>query len=108
MCCSERTMGDVVSSEVRYFIGSKRASARYYAKALRNHWCIENCLHWQLDVSFAEDANRTQKRHAAENLSSLRRTALSLLKKHPSKQSIARKRYRASMDTAFLEEVLEA
>jgi predicted transposase YbfD/YdcC len=107
MCCSERTVNGAVSSEVRYFIGSKRASARYYAKALRNHWRIENCLHWQLDVSFGEDANRTQKRYAAENLSSLRRTALSLLKKHPSKQSIARKRYRASMDTAFLEEVLE-
>ncbi len=107
MCCSERNINGEVSSEVRFFIGSKRAKARYYGKALRNHWGIENNLHWQLDVSFHEDKNRTQNRHAAENLNCLRRLALILLKKHSSKQSIARKRYRASMDEIFLEEVLQ-
>jgi predicted transposase YbfD/YdcC len=107
MCCSERNINGNVSSEVRFFIGSKRAKARFYGKALRNHWGIENGLHWHLDVSFNEDHNRTQKRHAAENLSSLRRLALMLLKKNASKESIARKRYRASMDEIFLEQVLQ-
>jgi predicted transposase YbfD/YdcC len=107
MCSSQRTIQGKTTEAVRFFIGSKRAKARYYAKALRNHWCIENCLHWQLDVSFNEDDNRTQKRQAAQNLSLLRRIALSLLKKHPTKESIARKRYKASMDEIFLEEVLE-
>lgn len=107
MCCSERNINGKVSTEVRFFIGSKKAKARFYGKALRNHWGIENCLHWQLDVSFHEDQNRTQKRRAAENLSSLRRLALILLKKHAAKESIARKRYRASMDEIFLEEVLQ-
>ena len=64
MCCSERNIDGKVSSEVRFFIGSKRAKARFYGKALRNHWAIENGLHWHLDVSFNEDQNRTQKRHA--------------------------------------------
>ena len=50
MCYSERTERGKTSEEVRYFIGSKRASARCYGKALRNHWGIENSLHWQLDV----------------------------------------------------------
>jgi predicted transposase YbfD/YdcC len=107
MCGSERNINGKVSSEVRFFIGSRRAKARFYGKALRNHWGVENGLHWHLDVSFNEDHNRTQKRNAAENLGGLRRLALMLLKKHSSKESIARKRYRASMDEIFLEEVLQ-
>jgi predicted transposase YbfD/YdcC len=49
-CYSERTVDGVTSEEVRYLIGSKKASAKVYGKALRNHWGIENTLHWQLDV----------------------------------------------------------
>jgi predicted transposase YbfD/YdcC len=94
------------STEVRYFIGSRNASARTYGKALRGHWGIENNLHWQLDVTYGEDANRVTKRNGAENLAALRRLTLALLKRHPSKQSIACKRLNAALDTHFLEEVL--
>ncbi len=106
MCVSERTVKGETTTEVRYFIGSKRAGAKYYGKALRNHWGIENSLHWQLDVNFAEDANRVTKRHAAENLAALRRLTLSLLQAHPAKLSIAKKRFAAALDPSFLEEVL--
>jgi predicted transposase YbfD/YdcC len=106
MCLTERTVGDTTSMEVRYFIGSKRARAKVYGKALRHHWGIENNLHWQLDVSFDEDGNQTGKRHAAENLALLRRIALMLLKRHPRQDSIARKRQTAGWDEAFLGEVL--
>lgn len=106
MCHSERTVQGQTSSEVRYFIGSRKDSAETYGDALRNHWSIENCLHWQLDVSFGEDASRIQDRNAAENFSTMRRTALSLLKRHPAKGSIATKRMKAAWDSAFLEEVL--
>jgi predicted transposase YbfD/YdcC len=106
MCSSERTLGDKTSTEVRYFIGSKRASAKTYGQALRNHWGIENGLHWQLDVTFGEDKSRVAKRHGAENLGLLRRLALTLLKQHPEKRSIACKQLLAALDTAFLEEVL--
>jgi predicted transposase YbfD/YdcC len=51
VCYSERTVQGQTSFETRYFIGSKKARARYYGRALRNHWRIENNLHWQLDVS---------------------------------------------------------
>jgi predicted transposase YbfD/YdcC len=54
MCYSERTVNGVTSEEVRYFIGSRKASAKVYGKALRNHWGIENLLHWQLDINFDE------------------------------------------------------
>jgi len=106
MCYSERTAGGETSAELRYFIGSKKAGARYYGRALRNHWQIENCLHWQMDVSFREDENRTQHRNAAQNLALLRRIAVTLLKRHPSKDSIASKSRQAGWDTDFLEEIL--
>lgn len=106
MCHSERTVQGKTSSEVRYFIGSKQAGARSYGRCLRNHWRIENNLHWQMDVAFAEDQNRTAQRQAAENLALLRRIALTVLKRHPSKESIRNKRLQAGWDTNFLEEVL--
>jgi predicted transposase YbfD/YdcC len=108
MCHSERTVKDKTTVEVRYFIGDKKASAKYYGSGLRHHWSIENNLHWQLDVNFQEDHNRVRKRHAAENLALLRRLILCLLKAHPSKDSIAKKRFAAALDPAFLEEVLRA
>jgi predicted transposase YbfD/YdcC len=106
MCRSERTVVGETTTEVRYFIGSRKASAAVYGLALRNHWGIENNLHWQLDVTFDEDRNRVTRRWGAENLALLRRLTRSLLKAHPSKESIARKRFAAALDTDFLEEVL--
>jgi len=101
-----RTVNGETTTEARYFIGSRRMGARRYLAALRNHWKIENNLHWQLDVSFGEDANRVENRHGAANLALLRKMALSLLKRHPRKDSIARKRKHAAMNTAFLAETL--
>lgn len=106
MCYSERTAGGVTTEEARYFIGSRKAGARTYGKALRNHWRIENSLHWQLDVTFGEDRNRVTRRHAAENLALLRRLTLSLLQANPAKLSIAKKRFAAALDPDFLEEIL--
>jgi predicted transposase YbfD/YdcC len=108
LCVSERTVDGETTTEARYFIGSRKASAKAYGQALRNHWRIENTLHWQLDVSFAEDKNRVSKRHGAENLALLRRLALSLLKQHPDKRSIACKRIAAALNPAFLEEVIRS
>ena len=107
MCRRERTVDGRTSTEVCYFIGSRRMGARRYAQALRSHWSIENNLHWQLDVSFREDASHIENRHGAANFALFRKMALSLHKRHPRKDSIARKRKRAALDTAFLGEVLE-
>jgi predicted transposase YbfD/YdcC len=106
MCRRERTVNGQSSTAVWYFIGSRRMAARRYAQALRGHWGIENNLHWQLDVSFREDASRVENRHGAANLSLLRKLALSLLKQHPRKESIARKRKTAALDAEFLAETL--
>ena len=108
MCYSERTVEGVTTDELRYFIGSKKASAKVYGKALRNHWGIENSLHWQLDVNFDEDDNRVTKRHAAENLALIRRLTRSLLYAHPAKLSVAKKQFAAALDPDFLGEILQA
>jgi len=106
MCRRERTADGRSSTEVWYFIGSRRMAARRYAQALRGHWGIENNLHWQLDVSFHEDASRIENRHGAANFALFRKLALALLKQHPRKDSIARKRKTAALDLDFLAETL--
>jgi predicted transposase YbfD/YdcC len=107
MCISEREVRGKWSEEVRYFIGSRKMSAQEYGTALRNHWGIENNLHWQLDITFREDANRVQRRHGAENLGLVRRLAVALLKRHPSEASMKCKRLAAAYNTDFLEEILQ-
>jgi predicted transposase YbfD/YdcC len=108
MCYSERTVAGETSEELRYFIGSRVMSARRYGDAVRGHWRIENSQHWRLDVIFGEDDSRIQKKAAQANFALLRKLALSLLKRHPGKESIRRKRLAAAYDTAFLEEILSS
>ena len=67
---------------------------------------IENTCHWTLDVTFREDDSRTRERILANNLSWLRRFAVTLLKRHPIKDSIRGKMIRCLMNTQFLDEVL--
>jgi predicted transposase YbfD/YdcC len=108
LCYRRQETQGTVTEDTRYFIGSHKASAQVYGEALRDHWGIENTLHWHLDVTFAEDRNRVSKRHGAENLALLRRLSLSLLQAHPAPLSIAKKRFAAALDTDFLEETLRA
>lgn len=108
MCVTERTVAGTTSDEARYFILSRAVPAAAFATVTRRHWGIENNLHWQLDVTFAEDDNRVSRRNGAENLALLRRLALSLLKQEPSKLSLKCKRLRASLNTDYLENVLRS
>lgn len=104
---SERTIGNKTSLEHRFYITSKKRSASYFLKAIRDHWHIENKLHWSLDVAFREDESRLRKGNGAENFSLLRRIALNLLKKEASeKAGIKGKRLRAGWDNEYLMTVL--
>ncbi|MGD2110496.1 MAG: ISAs1 family transposase [Phycisphaerae bacterium] len=96
------------SGDVRYFISSAFMSGKRFAEAVRGHWAIENSLHWVLDVTFDEDRSRTRKRRIADNLSWLRRFAISLLKRHPSQKSIKGKSRMAGWNNDFLMQVLTA
>lgn len=73
---------------------------------MRHHWRIENSLHWVLDVIFHEDDARLRIGDSAENFAILRRMVLNLLRRHPAKLSLKRKRFKAALDTHFLFELL--
>jgi predicted transposase YbfD/YdcC/predicted DNA-binding protein (UPF0251 family) len=95
------------TAEVRYYILSKRMSARSFGAAARGHWSIENCCHWSLDVTFGEDQSRLRRGHGDANFSILRRTALSLLKNEKTaKVGVKNKRLIAAWNTGYLEKVL--
>ena len=67
-----------VTAEIRHYLTSAKFPPEMLAAAIRNHWQIENGLHWVLDVTFREDASRVRERNAARNLALLRRIALNL------------------------------
>jgi predicted transposase YbfD/YdcC len=106
VCYRERTEKGKTSEETVYFIGSRVMPVKRYGAALRGHWQIENGLHWQLDMTFREDASRIRRRTGAANASLLRKTALSMLRRDTRKGSIAVKRLRAALSSDFLEEIL--
>lgn len=107
MVISVRQEGDEVTEEVRYYVLSDYLTGKDFACAVRQHWSIENNCHWQLDVLFCEDASRVRERTLANNLSWIRRVAISLLKHHPSKDSLRGKRQSAGWNDRFLAEVLQ-
>jgi predicted transposase YbfD/YdcC len=93
-------------SDVRYYINSLEMGVKRFAAAARGHWGIENGCHWTLDMTFREDDSRIRGRLIRENFAWLNRLALSLLKQHPSKDSIAMKRRLCGWDEDFLMQVL--
>jgi predicted transposase YbfD/YdcC len=103
----EREVGGKNASTAHFYLTSLRLSARELGEYIRGHWGIENGLHWVLDVSFREDANRTRDRNAGANLGMIRRVAASLLKQYGAKGSIKAKRLSAALDTKYLERVLQ-
>ena len=104
---SERTVGEKTSIEHRYYISSLAPSAKKIALAVRNHWSVENSLHWCLDVAFKEDQCRVRVGEAAENFSLLRKIALLCLKRETSsKRGINGKRLKSGWDTTYLLKVL--
>ena len=85
---SERYINGSNSRELRCYICSIEPDAYKFAQAARQHWAIENNLHWQLDVTFNEDKLRARVKNAAQNLSIMRRMVLNTLKKDPTKGSL--------------------
>ena len=96
-----------LSSQRRFFLSSHDYTAQQALKRVRSHWSIENQQHYPLDVLFHEDASRTRRGFAAQNLASLRRLVLNLLNLdtqiHISKR---RKRLKALLDDDYMLKLL--
>lgn len=107
MVQSERHVKDKTTAETRFYIGSIGGDAQRFAWAARNHWGIENGLHWCLDIAFREDESRIRDRQAANNLAVMRHIALNLLKKDTTIQGgIKTKRLVAGWDEDSLANLL--
>ena len=102
-----RAVGETVQVETRYFLTSLPAQGVRFAQAVRQHWGIENSLHWVLDVSFHEDACRIRKDQGAQIFSMLRHIAINLLRQERRhKRGIKARRKRAGWDRDYLLHVL--
>jgi predicted transposase YbfD/YdcC len=96
-----------VTSDYRFYLSSLVRSATAFVTMIRQHWDIENKLHWSLDVTFNEDRSRIRKEHAPENMASLRRIALNLLRReHSQPTSLRQKRLLCGLDEHYLLTVL--
>jgi predicted transposase YbfD/YdcC len=98
----ERRIDNDIQSEITFFISSLPADAQRFLHAVRSHWSVENTFHWTLDVTFREDVARLRTGDSAENFAILRHISLILLKQHPAKLSLKRKRFKAALDHNFL------
>jgi len=95
------------SSAIRYFALSWMPTPDVLLDTVRAHWAIENALHWQLDVSFREDAARNRKDNGPATIAILRRRALDVVRRDTSKGSLSIKLKRAGWDDTFLRSILK-
>ena len=95
-------------TETRYFIASRTLTATDAAAAVREHWAIENRLHWVLDVTFADDQSRLRKGHGARNMATVRHFALNLVRTAADKRSIKSRRKLAGWDPHYLNDILSS
>lgn len=95
------------TSDIRYFITSSTQAGSVLAAAVRNHWSIENSLHWVLDMGFREDECRVRDKNAASNLAAIRKIAMNLVKAESSvKGSIRGKRKAAGWDNDYMQKII--
>ena len=105
---ANRETAGVTTSETRCFALSWTPTPDVLLDTVRAHWAIENALHWQLDVSFREDAARNRKDNGPGNIAVLRRRALNVMRRDASKGSLSIKLKRAGWNDDFLRSVLNS
>lgn len=99
-----------ISEQRHYFIYScKNLSAKELMQAKRNHWSVENSLHWVLDMAFREDECRAGKDYSAENFNVLHQLAFNILKSDKSfKGSFPDKQFKCMLDSDYLDKILSS
>lgn len=103
---ASREIEGKTSLETRCYLLSPAVTPERFNAIVRSHWAIENGLHWVLDVVMDEDQARNRKDHGPQNLALLRKLALNLAKREPSKGSMRGKLKHAGWDNAFLTQIL--
>ena len=104
---STREIKEQRTTELRYYLSSLPPNAERAAKAVREHWGVENSLHWVLDVAFHEDDSRVRVGHAPENLALVRKITHNLLQQEKTfKRGVKTKRFLAALDEDYLLKIL--
>jgi predicted transposase YbfD/YdcC len=103
---SEREVNGKHEVETRYFISSRVMSARMLLQSVRDHWKVENQLHWVLDVVFGEDGHQLRVGNGPKNFTTLRKLAHAMIKNCKLKHGIKGTREMAGWNTNFLEEII--
>lgn len=93
--------------QTRYYVSSLVAGAAEFNHYIRQHWSIENQLHWRLDVVFQEDQQRVRCQQGPLNMATARKMALQALGRMDDPHSIKNRRKIAGWDDAYLEAVLD-
>ncbi len=108
MIISQVEENNVKSEQRHYFIYScKNLIASELMQAKRNHWSIENSLHWVLDMTFREDESRARKDCSAENFNALRHITYNIIKADTSfKGSFPDKQFKCLLDSAYLDNII--
>ena len=105
---STRELSDKTEREIRFYITSLVLIANQIAPLVRDHWAVENSLHWVLDMVFRDDECRLRTNHAPANFTTLKHMALNLIRRAKTKDSIRLRRKVAAWDDDFLVSLVAA
>jgi predicted transposase YbfD/YdcC len=105
---STREISGKTERETRFYITSLVLLANQLASLVRDHWAVENSLHWVLDMVFRDDECRLRTDHAPANFTTLKHMALNLIRRAKTKDSIRLRRKVAAWDDEFLVSLVAA
>jgi predicted transposase YbfD/YdcC len=103
---STRELPNRTETQERFYISSLN-TANEFNRYIREHWAVENNLHWTLDMTFREDEQRKRAGHAAKNFAIVRKIGLNLLKKDSGTESLRSKRLKAAWNKDFLMQLIQ-
>jgi predicted transposase YbfD/YdcC len=101
-----REFRGMIERETRLYISSLDLAAESAAQMVRDHWRVENNLHWVMDMIFRDDECRVRKDHTQANFATIKHAAFNFLKRAPGKESMRGKRKRAGWEDDFLYSVV--
>ena len=107
MIHAKRELSHKTQEEYRFYLSSKDQNAKYFNQRVRQHWSIENQLHWHLDISFDEDRCRTKMGNGCENHNTLRKIALQALQQQKDKHSVKERRKKAGWNDQYLINIIK-
>jgi len=108
MVQSTREIGDKIEPETRFYITSLALPASQMGPIVRDHWAVENSLHWVMDMVFRDDECRLRTEHAPANFTTIKHSAINLIRRAPGNDSLRLRRKVAAWDDDFLASLINA